>query len=208
MKKSLIVVSVVLLLVVGTVMAATAQGDGLAGLVQPLVVDVVQLVPAEVMVAVPIGDGEFVTVTTPITINVALRVSIDGPEVVTVEPLPAEEAQVTIVPAEETPADLLDTRGLSYEVEAAEGLNVLQVQSQEGTLGMQIVAVLENATKEPMEYAEIVVSLYDANGNLVDVINGYAALDTLKAGQTSPATAISLSEGGSDVVRYVVQTQY
>ncbi len=209
MKKSLIVVSLAALLLVGVVVGAIAQDGVLAGLVQPLVVDIEQVVPAEVMVAVPVSEGEFVTVTTPITVNVALRVSIDGPQVVTVEPLLAEEAAVSIegMMEEGDGEAMIDENGLAYEIESSDNVEVLQIQSIPSSMGMQFVAEVENVGDSTMDYVQIVVSLYDADDNLLDVASGYAAIESLDAGQTSPATVLSMVDDPGDVVRYFVQAK-
>ena len=53
------------LLVLLLALAAGAQQGGLAGLLQPLVVDVEQAVPVEVALAVPVGEGEVMTASAP-----------------------------------------------------------------------------------------------------------------------------------------------
>lgn len=84
---------------------AVAAQTGAGRLAQPLLVDVLQDVPTEVTLLVPLDGGEMVTVTTPLTVHVALQVSIDGAQVAAVKPLPAEAPAVTVATATPTPAD-------------------------------------------------------------------------------------------------------
>ena len=57
-----------------------------------------------------------------------------------------------------------------------------------------------------MDYVQVVASLYDAEGNLIDVAIGYAALETIDAGQTSPAQVLSMVDA-SLVASYLVQVK-
>jgi hypothetical protein len=108
-----VLAAVVLALVFGA--AALGQDGLLAGLVQPLVVNIEQQVPVDVTLAVPLDDGSVVTATTPITVGIALQVKIDGAGVVSVE---AEEAEPKVEVVEAAPA----TEGPSS---AAEGTALL-----------------------------------------------------------------------------------
>jgi len=52
--------------------------DKITALVQPLIVDIQHSVPVLAEVVVPLKDGTTVTATVPLTINVALQVSLSG----------------------------------------------------------------------------------------------------------------------------------
>lgn len=88
--------SVAGLLALGLFVAAGAQMGEFVQLVRPVVVDVEQAVPVELVLALPVNDADVMTVTTPLTVNVGLRVVIEGPQVVTVTMLPADEPVVSV----------------------------------------------------------------------------------------------------------------
>lgn len=141
------VVSLAALLLVGVVAGAIAQEGGMSGMIQPIVIDIDQVVPSEVTMAVDIGDGEFVTVTTPITVNVALRVSIVGPDVVTVEPLPADGA-----------GEIAMLGGVAWSVVSSENAgeiydeddNFKAIESNGGDL-LVVVFSAENMSNDPVD---------------------------------------------------------
>lgn len=97
---------------------AVAQSGALAGLAQPVIVTVEQLVPVDVTLALPQDDGSVITTTAPLTVGVSLQIKIDGNQVVAVAPAaeaePAEVAVATEEPAvedAETIWDLPHVRG-------------------------------------------------------------------------------------------------
>ena len=208
MKKSYVVMIVAMLLFVGLFTVAIAQDSALAGLVQPLVIDVEQQVPTEVMVAVPVEDGEFVTVTTPITVNVALRVSIDGPEVVTVEPQPDGEARVTISALAAMGDSLVDNNGIDYQIEIPDGIEIIQMSIGESTSNdFEAVGELRNISDTAMDYGIFHFTLYDSNGDIIAVEDGYVTLDEVAPGGTSPFELFTYDIPFEDVASYLIQME-
>ena len=57
---------------------AAAQTGAFAGLTQPLLVTVEQVVPVDVTVAIPQADDTVLTATVPLTVGVNLQIKIDG----------------------------------------------------------------------------------------------------------------------------------
>ena len=95
-----IVLAVGLALVLGA--TALGQGGQLAGLVQPQVVSIEQLVPVDVTLAVPLDDGSVVTATAPITVGISLQVKIDGAGVV-IDPIAIFDGRADSPMIEEDP---------------------------------------------------------------------------------------------------------
>lgn len=173
---------------------------GPALLLRPLAIDVVHEEPVTVTVAVPIEGGEPVTATSTITIGVALRVTVFGPDVVTVERLTPAAAQVS------TAALAVDAAGRSYEVETGPAVELLQVQSGESSMGLTVIGELRNAGTEPLEYASIVVSLYDAAGTLIGVDSTFPELEPVQPGVRSPFRLLTQVDPAT-VASYVVQVE-
>lgn len=208
MKKPYVAIMVVTLLLVGLFTAVAAQEDVLSGLVQPLVIDVEQQVPTDVVVAVPVDGGEFVTVTTPITVNVALRVSIDGPEVVTVEPQPDDEARVTISALAAMDDQLVDNNGLDYQIEIPDGVEIIQMSIGESTSNdFEAVGEFRNTSDAVMDYGVFHFTLYDSNGDIIAVEDGYVTLDEVAPGGTSPFELFTYGIPYEDVASYLIQME-
>jgi hypothetical protein len=79
----------------------------------------------------------------------------------------------------------------------------LQVQGREGTLGRQDLGILDHSSYQdgewlhirgqvqntgttPAEFVKLVVTFYNASGNVVSTDFTYTTLDTIPAGETSP----------------------
>ena len=77
MRRVLFWIGIVFVMVMVGVLPVLAQTD-LIGLVRPMIVNVRQEIPILADVAVDIGDGEVVTASVPLTVEVALQVSIAG----------------------------------------------------------------------------------------------------------------------------------
>jgi len=82
--------------------AAFAQ-DGVAAFVRPLVVDVQQVVPIVADVILPLDNGTTVTATVPLTVNIALQVSLSG--VVSNSVKIQEETEPTVEITEALPSE-------------------------------------------------------------------------------------------------------
>lgn len=109
--------------------AAFAQ-DGVAAFVRPLVVDVQQVVPIVADVILPLDNGTTVTATVPLTVNIALQVSLSGvvsnsvkiqeetePTVEITEALPSEHQSTSVSQDEKLIYDKL-----SWTVDTAENM--------------------------------------------------------------------------------------
>lgn len=115
--------SALALLGVGLALAQSAPGA--AHLLAPLVVDVAQDVPVEVVLAVPV-DGEVVTVTAPITVSLALQVRLAGANVLTAATA-ADAPPVAVAVSELPPATSSRSRnnvvgGLAWRILGSEDL--------------------------------------------------------------------------------------
>lgn len=77
MRRIMIWIGVGIVLVMAWVLPGLAQSD-LVGFVRPMIVDVRQEIPIIADVVVNMGDGEVVTTSVPLTVEVALQVSIAG----------------------------------------------------------------------------------------------------------------------------------
>lgn len=194
--------AVVAAVVLALVLVATALGQGgqLAGLVQPQVVSIEQLVPVDVTVAVPLDDGSVVTATAPITVGISLQVKIDGAGVVSVA---AGEAEPETVTAEqgaepaavdtEAGADFVDGSGVPYSVETDLPVTVTSVTSDALLESMgSIVGELRNDGAEELGALTLSVRLYDADGKVLGLGNGYTTKDTIKPGGASAFSVVAM----------------
>lgn len=150
------------------------QSDLLAGLVQPLIVDVEQAIPVDVQLAVPLEDGETMTVTTPITVTVALQIQIDGAHIVTVQPLPAEDAAITVGAVEEAAIEEAAAGALSFSGVGQAATDLFTLEA-----GLTVFTMTHDGT------GHFAVILMDSEGNTVDLLaNKVGAFDGSKATKT------------------------
>lgn len=193
---------------------ALAQDGLLAGLVQPLVVNIEQQVPVDVTLRLPLEDGTVVTATAPITVGIALQVKIDGAGVVAVT---AGEAEPVAVAAEAAPAqtegraeaaggELVDLSGIPYTVQTDLPVTITQVRSQETFGSTRLVGEIVNDGDEALQYITLMVNFYDAGGNLLDMGFGSVTADTLEPGESSGLTALSSVEYDK-VARYTIEIE-
>lgn len=215
MKRFALVVGLVLVLVAVVVVTAVAQSGALAGLVQPVVVNIEQAVPVEITLAVPLESGDVVTVTTPITVGVALQVKIDGAQVVAVASLGDAAEPVVTTEAGQTEdagaaaADagaLVDNAGMAYAVQGPEGINIIQVGHKDQFGKFAIFGQIRNDSDKPIKYMSIGVSLYDDDGNLIDTTAGLPRATTLAPGDTTIFEAPSMLASGA-VASYDLQIE-
>lgn len=188
---------------------AIAQSGALAGLVQPVIVTVEQLVPVEVTLALPQEDGSVITTTAPFTVGVSLQIKIDGNQVIAVAPAAeAEPAEVAVEVVEsETDAALVDAAGRAYTIDLPAGIELLQIGSQENGLGeLVLIGEVQNTGDAPLEYVEIIGTFYDADGAMVWTDSTYLDLETIEPGQSSPFRMLP-SVSASDVASYRIQAQ-
>jgi len=184
MRKPLLVAIISGALLLGVVFGVAAQ-SGLTGYFAPFIVDIEQQVPVEVSVAVPVEGGASITATVPMTVNVALRVSVEGPNVVWAEPLGETEPEVTISEGQPD-GQMVDASGIPYQVEAPSTMKVLQAQAVEDQFGdLAVIGEVQNVSDSEISYAEVAVALYDDEGQMLDVETIYLDITTLPPGGIS-----------------------
>ncbi|MFN8463983.1 MAG: FxLYD domain-containing protein [Caldilineaceae bacterium] len=207
------------LLALAAVTTFTAHAGALAPLFQPTVIDVAQDVPIDVVFALPQEDGTVMTVTAPITVGLSVQVTVQGPQVVDVSAAArpsdstvskasdAEDGGKKTANAAEPDAEALaDTRGIPYDVQTPDGLVVTQVNSKGSYGSTQIVGQIRNDGEETYKFILVSVSLYDADGNLIDVANGGAQAQELEPGETTTFQSIAMAEVDG-VASYSVQVE-
>lgn len=198
---------------------AVAQSGALAGLAQPVVVSIEQLVPVDVTLALPQDDGSVITTTAPLTVGVSLQIKIDGNQVVAVAPAAeAEPAEVAVATATPAPADeetsdepaadgeTVDTAGRPYTVQAPDGLVLTQVTSKDSFGSITILGQLENESDTTYKFILISAPLYDAEGSLLDVGGGFATAQELEPGDKTAFTVVA-SAATDDVASYDLQVE-
>lgn len=184
MRKTVYVSLLSVALLVGIVFGVAAQND-FTTLFSPFVVDIEQSAPVEVSVIVPMESGEIITATVPMTVSIALRVSVEGPNMATVNLLDKADPVVSINEAE-IESQLVDASGTPYVVEAPESLTVLQAQSTKDRYGNYvIIGEVENTGNSAIKYGKAIVTLYDAQGQIVVVETTYLHIDNLEPGKKS-----------------------
>lgn len=204
-------ISVVAAVVLALVLVATALGQSgqLAGLVQPQVVSIEQLVPVDVTLAVPLDDGSVVTATAPITVGISLQVKIDGAGVVSVAAGEAEPETVTTQapPAADSGvgADFVDGSGVPYSVETDLPVSVTSVTSDAmlETMG-SIVGELRNDGDKELGTLQLSVRLYDADGKVLGLGTGYTTKDAIRPGGSS-AFSVMAMVNLNDVASYAIE---
>jgi hypothetical protein len=142
--------------------------DGMAAFVRPLILDVKQVVPVLADVVVPLEDGTMVTATVPLTINVALQVSLSGVVSKSVKVVEETEPSVQIV---QLGQEQVDDLGLTYELifdaEELEFTEWIAYESARGWLSFSGEVAL-SADAKPIKEIEAIARAYK-NGKLVKV---------------------------------------
>lgn len=112
---------------------------------------------------------------------------------------PAAKAPAT------TPAVQQDTAGRRYIVESAPELRIDQVQSKKNSLdGLDLDGVVTNTGTKALEYPSLAITMYDAQGRVVDTDTAFTTITTLAPGQSSPFSLMSMTPAGT-VASYRVQ---
>jgi len=85
------------------------------------------------------------------------------------------------------------------------GITILSSGERDSSTSYRrIFGEVRNDSGGPLRFVKIIATIYDASGRVVGDEFGYAALDDLPAGQTSPFEILVEKRGG---VRYELQTQ-
>lgn len=85
-------------------------------------------------------------------------------------------------------------------------MDVLQVASKPVFSTMQIVGQLKNTGDKPFEFITVSASLFDQDGQLLDVGSGFAQAGTLEPGKTTTFTALATVDA-QDVASYAIQVE-
>lgn len=209
MKRTLVITVTTVLVTLLLVGIAAAQTGALAGLAQPLLITIDQVVPADVTLAIQQEDGAVLTTTVPITVGVSLQIKIDGAQVVSVAPVAdAEPAAIDVATAPASAAsDQVDAAGRAYTTELPATITLDQVESSLNSLdGIEIIGDITNIGEEETGYVELIFTLYAADGSILGVENTYAKLQAIAPGQTSPFRLMTTSDG-ADVATYRIQVE-
>lgn len=176
-----VVVAFVLLFVCALVVFG--QG-GTLRLLQPAVATINQSVPVQVTLG-GIVNGQQVTLTAPLTMNVALQVQLVGGGAVVAQAGAVQAAPATA--AQPTPAPIrYDSRGIPYRADVRLPFVLTQIESSiNGMERVSVVGEIQNAGADTLQYVQAIISFYK-DGKIVEVDQGYTALDKLLPGQSSP----------------------
>jgi hypothetical protein len=174
---------------------------------QPLLVQVQQSVPISVTLAVPTSPTNTITVTVPALVDVDISVRLTSemtPEVIAAAPRPA---LVTVSELVATGQPLLDNNGIPYELEGAEGVEVIQWISEESSVGIKLVGEIRNIDeRRTLNTTQFVITFYDENSVILGVENAYTSLNSIPPNGTSPFSTISFIPY-DQVGRYLIQVQ-
>jgi hypothetical protein len=199
----LAVVAAVVLLLVGSLMVFAQSGQ--LRLLQPTVVNVNQAVPVNVTLGGIVG-GQQVTLTAPMTMQVALQIRLDGAGAVVAASAVPAQGVAAAQPAASAGTVLNDPRGVTYRVDVSAPFQLTQVASAVNSLDMaSIVGEIKNAGSDEMQFVQAIVTFYK-DGRIVNVGNGYTMVSKLAAGQSSPFQVVT-TLGAADFNAYTVQVQ-
>lgn len=215
LKKSAVTAGLVLgLLAILGMGIAIGQEDGQAqsilARIKPMLVQIEQSVPITVTIEVPTSETETTTLTVPAVVDLNMQISIADAVSSTVQVIEVTNpALITVSELLETGGNLVDNNDIPYTVENAEGVELIQWITEENSMGWTtITGELRNTDGEHnIDSVKLTATLYDADGKLLDVISGYAALETITPGQTSPFELYSTDIDFSELGQYLVQIE-
>lgn len=199
-------VTITISLLVG-LFAVVAVAQDVVRLTTPLLVDVRQSVPVTLTLAVPSASG-VQTVTAPLSLDVALQVSLSGvvsPVVAITSTSAAALVSVSELLAQGEP--LTDALGIPYTIEAADSIEVVQLKAADN-YGFEIIGELRNLSEDTINDYDIdaVLTLYDADGAILAIRDGMLGLSSVDSGQTTPVQFVT-SADVDDIGRYLVQVK-
>lgn len=184
---------------------ALAQ-EGALGRLQPLLIDIQQQVPVEVTFVLDTTEPQTVTVPMALDLNLQIGLSSTMTPVVSVAATGPALVSVSQLLAEGQP--LTDNEDIPYQIEGAEGIEIIQWRvAEDYAANFGALGELRNLDeKRDLGAVELIVSLYDSQGNLLGVNSGYMQLDTVEPGGTSPFRLLTTTPL-EDVARYLVQVE-
>lgn len=174
-------------------------------MLQPAVVNVTQAVPVNVTLGGIVG-GQMVTLTAPMTVNVALQIRLEGRGATVTTAGQAAPAQAAQPAAASSGTVFNDTRGIPYKTDVPAPFALTQVASNVNSLDMlEVVGEIKNAGTSPMRFVEAIVTFYK-DGKIVNVSSGFTMVSELAPGQSAPFKVMTTLKG--DLVNaYTVQVQ-
>lgn len=204
MKRVWMAVGVALVGVLGLALAVMGQNG--VGTFQPFSISVVHEEPVTVTSTTTTAAGEVVTVTTPLTIAVDLRIDVMGQNVAAVAAAGSTMAELS-VEALETGVQLVDNLGYSYEVAPADGLEIVQIRSRLDEYDdFTVEALLRNVGDTSINFPAMVMTLFDADGNFIGGESMRADMAELGPGETTPAS-VYVNTDGLEIGGYLLQAE-
>lgn len=183
LRRGLLILFLTGALAVATFAVVTGQ-DALSAQFQPFVIDIQQRVPASVSIPVAAPDGTIVTATVPLTVNVQMKISVDGPQQARVEVERAPAPSIAIATATPPPSgapeigDAVLVGSLRWHVLEAEARGQT-IRAEDNFSGPKTTAgkfiwvrfVVENVGTEPLDYGT--PELVDGQGYRYEIISDY-----------------------------------
>jgi hypothetical protein len=193
-RKLLVVLLAAILLSILLSIGAIASVRSIQGNIRSFIVNISHSVPVEINAPVELDSGETITVTAPITVNLELRLSVDGQgEATVIEDAVQEPAiEVAEVTAANPDDQRVDDLGIFYFFETdSDNWQLTEWTTYIDSSGAFSIAgeVTVELDAEPMQDLMAVVRFYYADGALVEVLdipdvssglelNGYSRFST------------------------------
>jgi hypothetical protein len=193
-RKLLVVLLAAIMLSILLSIGAIASVRSIQGNIRSFIVNISHSVPVEINAPVELDSGETITVTAPITVNLELRLSVDGQgEATVIEDAVQEPAiEVAEVTAANPDKQRVDDLGIFYFFETdSDNWQLTEWTTYIDSSGAFSIAgeVTVELDAEPMQDMMAVVRFYKADGALVEVVdipdlssglelNGYSRFST------------------------------
>lgn len=205
---SLSITIAVLFVLLLFVAVAVGQSSAPLSRIQPLLLNISQSVPLTLTLSVPTGPTNTLTVTVPAVVDVNIDVRLTSELTPVVEVAPVGSPLVTVRQLLSEGSPLTDNNGTPYEIEIPEGINVIQFTASPGVYGGWVaLGELRNTSEQDtLSTIAIWVSMYDEEGNLLDVAYGGMKLTNVPPGGTSPFS-ISGNLDPEEFARYLIQIE-
>lgn len=199
-------VLVAMLMTAAAAWAVAGQAGGV-GSFEPFSIHVMHQEPVTVVATATTAAGEVVTVTTPITVGVDLRIDVTGLSVVSVESAGPADSEVAVEPIEaelEIADALVDVSGIPFEVIAADGVVVDQVRSSGLGDFIMIEGVATNGSDDELAFVSVSLELYDVDDALMGIEGAATNPRSVEPGDSFTFEAAPL--GDIDALgRYVIR---
>ncbi|NOZ29692.1 MAG: hypothetical protein GXP39_16810 [Chloroflexi bacterium] len=214
MRRMILTIAITVLLLSTLALAVSGQegdtpAEPIIAQIQPLLINIQQQIPVSVTLSVPIGPTTTQTVTLPLVLDLNLQIGLADTVTATIETITTTEPiSITVSEMAEEGEELKDNLGIPYELESTDGVEIIQWTASKNIFDhFQIVGELRNVDEEHvLDYVNLVVSMYDEDGKLLDVASGFMELDKVEPGGTSPFR-VSTPVSAEDVARYLVQVE-